>query len=136
MNDCLLGKWWIRVTDDRTVYSWIVESVHPGQIYPVGSRFTFIKVIIALHIVQDKEAGCGKAPEWACPRAVGIGVIGLINTPVVSGIPLKLSGLIDLGTKVAAAFIFGRTCVGIFDGVGVSAEINFMRSTIDSWCPV
>ncbi len=121
----MLGKRRILITNKRTVCR-VVISVYPHVKYPVALGVIRVKVIVGLKIVHDKEVGRRKAPDRAYPRTVRVGTIDLINSPIVSGIPLKLSRIIALGTKVAATFIFGRTCIGVFDGIFISAEINLV----------
>jgi hypothetical protein len=104
VNDGLLGKRRISITNYGTISSRVVESIYPGKEYPVTGRVSGIKVIVGLHIINDKEVGCRETPEWACPRAICIDIIGFINTPVVCSIPFKWSGVIALGTKIPAAF--------------------------------
>jgi hypothetical protein len=103
VNDPLLCEWWISITYERTI-SRIVISIYPCIKYPVACRVSRVKIVIAFHIINDKKIGRRKAPERTCPRAVSVGVVGLINPPVVCGIPLKLSGFIAFFAKVSTAF--------------------------------
>jgi len=65
--------------------------------------------IVVFEIVHNKEAGGREAPGDAWPRTVGIGVIDLVNAPVVCGIQLEFSGVIALSTWKAGAYL--RNCL-------------------------
>jgi len=93
------------MTDDRTVYCGIIETVYPGIKYPVAPGLIGINVIVALHIVHYKEVGCRKAPQAACPGTVGMCFIDLIDSPVVRSKPLELTGIITFRVKLPGAFV-------------------------------
>ncbi len=96
-------------------------SIYPRTEYLVGQI-----VVVVLNVVYHNEVGRRKAPEAACPWTVGIDVIGLVNTPVVSSIPGEFSGVIALGAKVPGTFILWRTGIGIFHGIFIYAEVYLM----------
>ena len=101
----------------------VAEGVEPNLEDVITRRSPWS---VALHIVNDEEVCRCEVPGRACPGAVGIGAIGLINTPIVGCIPLKLSGIITFGAKASAGFLLECTCIG--------AKVNFMRGT-KSRCP-
>ena len=83
--------------------------------------------------------GCGEAPDVAFPRTIWIGLIDLIDPPVISLAPLKrcLSGSIAYSIQILATSIY--TCnvsdIGIVHIVEIGAEVHFMRDSINSRCP-
>jgi hypothetical protein len=46
MDDSLLGKWRIGLTDYRTVNGRIIKSVQPNIKYPVARRVSRVEVIV------------------------------------------------------------------------------------------
>ena len=96
-----------------------------GIAKPIFPRPPYLVVanVVVLKIIYDKEICWRKAPDRAYPRTVGIGVIDLVNTPIVSAVPLKHSGVIALGTKVPAAFVLWRTGIGFTDNLFICSEV-------------
>ncbi len=92
MNDSLLGKRSSIITNDRAVCIDTV-SVCPGVKYPVAIRVIGVEVVIALEIIHNKIIGCRKAPEFTFQRG-GLGLVYLIDTPVVSIAQVERTGII------------------------------------------
>jgi len=114
------------MTNESPVYIRVVVAVYPRVKDVVALGLSRIKVIVALHIVHNKEVGCSEAPEDARPRTVGVGTIDLINPPIVGYTQFEFSRVIGLSTKASRAFILWRACIGIFHSIFISAEINLM----------
>ena len=76
----------------------------------------------------------GKTPPWATGRGETpdvtllhyTAILDFIYTPIISSIPLELSGLIAFGTKVYIAFVFGGTRIGVLYGIIVRTEVELM----------
>ncbi|MBA7656701.1 hypothetical protein ES703_64628 [subsurface metagenome] len=81
MNDNLLAKRRIFITNDRTVCR-VVVTVYPRIIYPdvieIGA-----KVNVALEIVHDMIVDCRKAPDIPFPRTIRLGIINFIDPPII-----------------------------------------------------
>ncbi|MBA7703675.1 hypothetical protein ES703_112467 [subsurface metagenome] len=71
-----------------------LKYVYPRIKYTVAIGVSRVKPIVGFKIVHDKEVGCCKAPDTAFTQTVGVSFVDLIDSPVVSDVPIKLSRLI------------------------------------------
>ncbi|MBA7687011.1 hypothetical protein ES703_95471 [subsurface metagenome] len=128
MNDTLLGKRRRFIADDRAICRLLI-SIYPRVKYPVALGVIGVKVVVALKIVYHNEVGCRKAPDLAFPWTIKIGIIYLINSPVVGLVPLQRSfrgNVADVLKRLSASIDFRRCCVGVSYSSFVIAEVHIV----------
>ncbi len=91
VDDRLLAERRVPVADGRGSVRRIDPAVEPGL---VDARALTFFIIVALEVIDHEEIGGGEAPDHADPRAVGLGVVDLVDAPEVGLIPLQCARLV------------------------------------------
>ena len=113
-----LGKGGLQIADGRA--GAVDPAVDPGLIDHV------VLVVVALEIVDQEELLRREAPERARPRADGFGLVDLVDLPIVSCAQVQTARVVLAASHGASQ---GQ-------GLGVGAEIDFVRSRLTTGPPV
>jgi hypothetical protein len=77
------------ISHSRAVCSRVVKAVHPRDIYEIAARLTGGNVVVGLETVHDKILLRQEVQYVTLPYRGVLGVIDLVDPPVVSAAQLK-----------------------------------------------